>query len=322
MRYTQLRAFHNVALHAGFSRAAEAMNQSQPSLSDQVRKLEQAHDVLLFHRDARQVRLTEAGEDLFRMTRQFFEMEEQIGEQLDRSRAAIAGNLRIIADSALHVTGFVSGFRKAHPRVFVSVHTGNTEDVLRRVRNYEAEVGVVANLVSAPDLDTVDLGSTPIVAIAAKGFLPKALNSLSVEELAEWPLVLREAGSRTRRALEEAASSKGMDLDPVIEVEGREAMREIVASGAGVGFISEAEFGADDRLRTLPITGLDLPMSETLVTLTAMPRALVTKTAMTPSRATLETRIGRIRLRQCCRHQTRLLVCQKAPRQRWKATSM
>ena len=269
MRYSQLRAFHNVALHSGFSRAAVALNQSQPSLSDQVRNLEQTHDVLLFHRDARQVRLTEAGEELFILTRQFFEIEAGIGEYLDRSRAEIAGTLRIIADSALHVTRFVSRYRASHPNVFVSVHTGNTEDVLRGLRNYEAEVGVVANLVPAADLDTVELGSTPIVAIAANGFISKKIKSLPLERLKDHPLIFREVGSRTRRALEEAASKRGIRFDPVIEVEGREAMREIVASGAGIGFISEAELGRDPRVRALLIDGLQLAMVETLVTLKA-----------------------------------------------------
>ncbi len=269
MRYSQLRAFHHVAMNGGFSRAAAALNQSQPSLSDQVRNLEQSHDVLLFHRDARQVRLTEAGEELFILTRQYFEIEAGIGDYLDRSRAEIAGTLRIIADSALHVTGFVSHYRASHPNVFVSVHTGNTEDVLRGLRNYEAEVGVVANLVPAADLDTVELGSAPIVAIAEKGYVSKNIKSLSLEGLKSYPLIFREVGSRTRRALEQAAAKRGIRYDPVIEVEGREAMREIVASGAGIGFISEAELGNDTRVRALPIDGLRLAMSETLVTLKA-----------------------------------------------------
>ena len=226
MRYSQLRAFHNVALHGGFSRAAVALNQSQPSLSDQVRNLEQSHDVLLFHRDARQIRLTGAGEELFVLTMRFFEMEAGIGEYLDHSRAEITGTLRIIADSALHVTGFVSRYRASHRNVFVSVHTGNTEQVLRGLRNYEAEIGVVANLVPAADLDTIELGSTPIVAIAASGYLKKSIRRLSLEGLKDHPLIFREVGSRTRRALEEAASERQIRFEPVIEVEGREAMRD------------------------------------------------------------------------------------------------
>ena len=64
MRYVQLRAFHNVAIHGGFSRAAEALFLTQPAISDQIRKLEEQYDVLLFNRHKKQVKLTTAGEAL------------------------------------------------------------------------------------------------------------------------------------------------------------------------------------------------------------------------------------------------------------------
>ena len=268
MRYTQLRAFHHVALHAGFSRAAEALNQTQPSVSDQVRRLEQAHDTLLFYRERRQVRLTKAGEELFRLTREYFEVEDRIGGFLNQRQGAIAGKLRIVADSVLHITGAVGHFRATYPRVFVSIHTGNTAEVLRQLRDYDAEIGVVGNIDPAPDLDLVDLGHSPIVAIARNGYLPDD-SAIRFGELADHPLVFREQGSRTRANLEDVARLNKVRLSPVIEVAGREAMREVVAAGAGIGFVSEAEFGHDSRLTLLPIKGMGLEMSESLVTLKA-----------------------------------------------------
>ena len=269
MNYTQLRAFHQVALRGGFSRAAEAMNQTQPSVSDQVRRLEQAHDTLLFHRESRQVRLTEAGEGLFRLTHEFFEVEERIADYMDRNRAAIQGTLRIVADSALHITDPVSRFRRAHPKVFVSISSGNTEDVLSRLRTYDAEIGVVGNISPAPDLDLVDLGHSPIVVIAQKGYLPRNTRSLRLPDLTAHPLIFREHGSRTRAGLETEAARQGVKLVPAIEVEGREALREVVASGAGIGFVSEAEFGHDRRLQMVPLQGSAAGMSEAIVTLSA-----------------------------------------------------
>ncbi|MEX0286587.1 MAG: LysR substrate-binding domain-containing protein [Paracoccaceae bacterium] len=267
MRYTQLRAFHYVALHGGFSRAAEVLNQTQPSLSDQVRKLEQSYDTLLFTRESRQVKLTEAGEGLLRLTSAFFETEDQIAAYLGRAGAAMSDRLRIVADSAIHVAGAVQQFRHSHPQVSVEIRTGNTERVLHALRNYEAEIGVVGNVTEAPDLETVDLGSTPIVALVS--------NSVSVSDgvrfadLAYHNLILRETGSKTRAALEAEAARRKVKLAPVIVVEGREAMREMVAAGVGIGFVSVAEAGQDDRLRQVPILDVDLKMSETLVTLTA-----------------------------------------------------
>ncbi|MEL7151618.1 MAG: LysR substrate-binding domain-containing protein [Pseudomonadota bacterium] len=269
MRYTQLRAFHHVALAGGFSRAADALNQSQPSISDQVRRLEEAHDTLLFERDTRHVRLTEAGEGLFRLTRRFFEVEGEIADFLDQNRAALSGQLRIVADSAVHITPAVGRFRVAHPGVTVSLWTGNTEDVLARLRRYEAEIGVVGNLGKSADLDRIELGHTPIIAIAARGMIPGNVSQLSFDDLPRWPLIFREPGSRTRARIEAAAEQLGVTLSPAIQVEGREAMREVVATGAGIGFLSDAEFGHDTRLRKLDLTGVDLGMSETVVTLTA-----------------------------------------------------
>ena len=269
MRYSQLRAFHNVALEGGFSRAAKALNQTQPSLSDQVRTLERDHDTLLFHRDKRQVKLTEAGRGLLLLTRQYFETEASIKEYLFQSRAEVAGTLRVFADSAMHVMPAIGRFRVAHPKVFVSLRTANTVEVLRQLRNYGADIGVVANLLPASDLDVIELGSTPIIGIAARGLLPSGIETMAFEKLPRWPLIFREQGSRTRRILEEEAARRNVALNPVIEVDGREALREVVASGAGIGFVSEAEFGHDDRLVRVPIQGIELGMTEALVTLKA-----------------------------------------------------
>lgn len=267
MRHSQLRAFHHVALHGGFSRAAEVLHQTQPSISEQVRRLEQAYDVLLFRRDRKQVDLTAQGAALFRLTRRYFEAEEAIAAQLTASRAAISGTLRIIADSAHHITGALRAFRSAHPEVFISLRSGNSDQVLAALRNYDAEIGVLGSLDAAPDLDMIDLGATPILAVAARASLPVGTAALSLDQLAGHPVILREKGSRTRAAIEAAARQRNVRLTAVIEAEGREAMREVVASGAGIGFVSEAEFGNDSRLIKLPLEQGRLRMTETLVVL-------------------------------------------------------
>ncbi len=280
MRYSQLKAFHCVALYGGFSRAAEAIFQTQPALSEQVRRLEQDYDVLLFHRERKRVRLTEAGKNLFVFTKRYFEVEQHIEEYLSETRSAVDGTLRIIADSAHHITGTLSRFRVSHPNVFVSVRTGNTDEVMSELRAYNAEIGVVGSMDPGGEFETLDLGSTPIVAFAAKGYLPKGKDTMSLGELAERPLVFREKGSKTRQKLEEEAARQKVDLRPAIEVEGREAMREVVASGNGIGFVSEAEFGNDKRLAKIRIRDADLQMSETLVYMSARRYVRIIRTFM------------------------------------------
>ncbi len=265
MRYSQLKAFHHVALLGGFSRAAEALFLTQPAISEQVRKLEQEHDVLLFFRERKRIRLTEAGELLFRLTKQFFEIEQQISEYMSETSAITDGSLRIIADSAHHVTDILGKFQKRYPAVVVSLRSGNTEEILEGLRSYSAEIGVVGGLSRGREMETLDLGSSEIVAFAAKGYFARGKTSISLAELSTLPLIFREVGSKTRQKLEDAASAKGVPLLATIVAEGREAVREVVASGAGVGFVSLAEYGHDDRLIKLTLQDVSIHMSETMV---------------------------------------------------------
>ena len=265
MRFSQLKAFHSVALHGGFSSAAEAVFITQPALSEHVKRLEQDHDVLLFRRERRQVHLTLTGEQLFALTKRLFEVEREVEEFLSASRSVIDGTLRIICDSATHVTDHVGAFRDRHPEVFISMRTGNTAEMLSELRAYNAEIGVVGDIGLSNDFVSIDLGSTPIVAIVSRGSALARRRSVSLRELARLPLVFREPGSRTRQKIEDEARRQKIRLAPAIEVEGREALREMVASGIGTGFISQAEFGNDSRLASLPLDDTDVRMSESLV---------------------------------------------------------
>jgi len=286
MRHSQIKAFHHVALLGGFSRAAQAMNLTQPAISEQVRKLEQDHDILLFTRAHKRVTLTPAGEDLFRLSKQYFSTEAQIAEFLNEARSAVSGTLRIIADSAHHVTAILTRFRKRYPQVNVSLRTGNTGEVLNALRSYDADIGVAGSLSPGRDMDIVNLGATEITGFAARGLLPLGTRSLSLQDLGNWPLIFRESGSKTRQKLEEQALKQGITLTPAIEAEGRETVRELVASGAGIGFVSMAEFGHDTRLVRLPLSDIGITMSETIACLGQRRDVKVIRAFMTMARAT------------------------------------
>ena len=265
MSYSQLKAFHSVALYGGFSRAAEKVFLTQPALSEHVRRLEQGHDVLLFRREKKRVYLTETGTRLFDLTKRLFEAEDQINDFLTDSSAAVEGELRIIVDSACHISEILGHFQAAYPDVFISMRTSNTDDMIAQLRAYNSEIAIAGSIDTGGDLIEINLGSAPIIVIAAKGYLPQSKKSLSFAELSELPIVFREQGSKTRQLLETEAQRRKISLIPAMEVEGREAMRDIVASGAGIGFISEAEFSNDHRLTGFSINDAELRMQESLL---------------------------------------------------------
>lgn len=267
MRYVQLRAFHHVAIHGGFSRAANELLLTQPAISDQVRKLEEEYDVLLFSRQRKQVVLTPAGEQLLAITRRMFETETQAMELLSESRALRAGRLSIMADAVHHILPVLSAFRERYPGVRVVLRAGNTETIGRALASYEADIGVIGDMPPARDTESLRLNSSTILACVARGHPLAAAGTVPLASLVQYPLVGREQGSKTRKKVEEAAEAQGIDLTFAIETEGREAMREIVAMGLGVGFVSEAEFGHDARLARLAIAGPPMTMDEVMLCL-------------------------------------------------------
>lgn len=267
MRYVQLRAFHYVATCGGFSRAAEELCLTQPAISDQVRKLEEEYDILLFNRQRKQASLTGAGGQLLTITRRLFDCEQQAHELLAESRALRTGTLRIVADAAYHLLGIIGSFRARHPGVRIIMRAGNTETVIRDLYSYDADIGVLGEIPKGRDFEIVRLNSTPIIAFASVDHPASRKASLTFADLANLPLVLRERGSKTRRKLEEGAAAAGVSLQATIEAEGREAVREIVAAGVGVGVVSQAEFGHDVRLLQIPIEGPPMLMEEALICL-------------------------------------------------------
>lgn len=267
MRYVQLRAFHHVAVSGGFSRAATALGLTQPAISDQVRKLEEEYDVILFNRHKKQVSLTSAGQRLLEISRRMFEVEKQAQELLSESRALRLESLRVVADSAHHMLHILGRFRDRYPGVAMVVSAGNSEEVIAQLYDYEAEVGILGEMPKGRDFETIKLSSTPLIAFVSSEHPLGKRKSVSLAALCEQSLVLRERGSKTRQSFEAAVRARGLTLTPAIEAEGREAVREIVATGGGVGVVSAAEFGQDPRLVPLRLSDCELLMDEALVCL-------------------------------------------------------
>ena len=267
MRYVQLRAFHHVATCGGFSRAAEALSLSQPAVSDQVRKLEEEYDVLLFNREKRRVVLTSAGQRLLAVTQRLFEAERQAAELLAETRALRSGRLRVIADSAHHLLHVLGRFRQQHPRIEIVITSGNSEEVATALHAYEAELGVLGEIPPSGEFEVVPLGASPLIAFVERDHPLAVRGGMPLAEIVAAPLVLRERGSKTRRDFEAAAAERGLAVRAAIEAQGREAVRELVAAGSGVGIVSQAEFGRDDRLVAIEIADCRIIMDEALICL-------------------------------------------------------
>ncbi|MCA3556267.1 LysR substrate-binding domain-containing protein [Aestuariivirga sp.] len=267
MRHAQLKAFHAVAVHGGFSRAAEALGLTQPAVSDHVRKLEETYGVQLFTRAPSGVALTGMGRKLFAIAERQFEAEAQALELLSRGKTLEEGQLTIGADAAVHILPELARFRLRHPRLSVRLVTGNSAQLVRRLEDFSIDIAITAGRPAEPGFLAKKLRSDRLVAVVQRSSRLAKLREMPFAQLVKLPLILREEGSMTRSLLLEEARRRGLALSGAIEIESREAAREAAAQGLGLAIMSQGELVPDGRLAALAIPDWTTEMEEWMICL-------------------------------------------------------
>ena len=132
MRHTQLRSFHAVAQSGSFTAAARELGVSQPTITTQVKSLEDEFGVELFVRRGRRIELTETGGGLLDITRRLFADEKEAADYLNETRELKTGHLRVGAVGPYHVTDMLAAFNARYPGLYVSVTVGNSRQTVAR----------------------------------------------------------------------------------------------------------------------------------------------------------------------------------------------
>lgn len=277
INHAQLRAFHAVATEGGFTKAARLLNVTQPTLSQEVKALEEAHGVLLFDRTRRSVALTELGRTLFAVTRRLFAAEQEALELLAGVRHLEGGTLAVGADGPFHAVPLLADFTRRHPGPTVTLSVGNSQTLLQGLLDTRIDVAVLADVPGDSRLYIVPLRRDPVMALVPRGHRLARCRAVTLAELAAERLVLREPGSMTRRLVERAFAAADLAPATPLEIESREAVVEAVAAGLGIGFVSAAEFAQDPRLALLPFAGVTVEMDEYVVCLRERRRLAVVR---------------------------------------------
>jgi aminoethylphosphonate catabolism LysR family transcriptional regulator len=269
--HAHLRSFHAVATHGSFTRASEMLNITQPTLSGQVKELEERYGTRLFIRHGRRIELTDIGKSAFSITRLIFRHEEEVEHLLQSARALTSGQLRVGADSPYIATPLLAQFQRLYPGIQISIQYGNSQQLMAWIVSRSCDVAFRPNIPQEDErLYSIPLPPGKLVVFVNQDHDWAERRSVKIEELVTQRIVLREKGSRTRSIFEEAVSRAGHLLPDVMEISGREGVREAVAAGFGVGIVAENELVADSRLRALPVSNAELAHAEYVVCLQEM----------------------------------------------------
>ncbi|WP_107852295.1 LysR substrate-binding domain-containing protein [Oceanimonas marisflavi] len=267
MNYAQLRAFHAVASQGSYTKAAESLHVTQPTLSDHVKSLEARYGVKLFKRHGRGVVLTGLGRALLEITRRQSYLEAEAEQLLSRAQGLISGRISVVADSPYLVVPLLGEFYRRYPDISLSVQFGNSERVLNDLYDMRADIGVMPEYIEDNRLHALPYRKDQIVVLVPKGHEWGRRSSIHFSELDGQQLIQRERGSNTWAIFEQAMRRHDIRPGKLLEIGSREGMREAVAAGLGIGVIGASEVGNDNRLHALSIRDAVLNVTEYFVCL-------------------------------------------------------
>lgn len=260
MDFHQLRVFIEVARQKSFSRAAESIFLTQPTVSAHIKALENEIGTPLLDRSQRELQLTEAGNILFQYAQQLLGIKEKALSSIQAEYQIIQGQLEIAASSvpgAYLLPGLMLSFRQQYPEVTFSVLLRDTKQVLQSVNDFTYDLGFVGEPVQRDGLEQVKLIDDELVLIAAPQtpFPVKSpaepgspaeppgslLPEIEISSCLDMPFLMREPGSATRMVFEKALKkryNKNVRFKVIAYLESQEAIKEAVKAGLGLTVIS------------------------------------------------------------------------------------
>ena len=262
MNHSQLRAFHAVASEGSFTKASAVLNVVQPTVSAHVKALEEHYGVTLFHRTSRKIEITEFGQRLLDITQRYFAVETQAKQLLTSATGLKVGRLRVGADSPYCIVPLLAQFTRKFPKVTKSVFLGNSGAVLENILSAKSDIGILPQVEQDERLHIVPYLQDRLVFFVAQDHTWSKRKRIRLHDLREQTVITRESGSTTRAVFEQTLAKHDIQLTDTFEMGSREAVREAVAAGMGVGFVGESEFGHDSRLHKLSVSGADLKVIE------------------------------------------------------------
>ena len=237
----QLRTFKAVADLNSFSLAAHQLRLSQPSVSYQVKELEEAFGLPLLDRLGKRVHLTEAGSVLYSYARRTLDVLDEAALALEEMRGIKRGKLRVGASTTVGIyllPAALGAFKKLHPGLVISLEIGTRARVQEQVLRNELDLAVVGPALKDPDLVILPFISDELVVIAPAGHKLAGRRGLALKQLEDQPFVMREPASGSRWSLEKAARKAGAKLNVAMELGSNGAIKHAVASGLGLAVVS------------------------------------------------------------------------------------
>ncbi|CAM3115768.1 selenium metabolism-associated LysR family transcriptional regulator [Filibacter tadaridae] len=257
MNYERLKTFIAVAEKKSFSEAAKILYVTQPTITSQVKALEEELNTKLFERTTKKVAMTQSAHVLLNYAKEIVRLSDSAKKEILQMENTINGDLSVGCSLTIGeyiLPTFLKRFIDSYPLIQMSVKIANSNAIVENLKDQLIDVGIIETLIEDPQIILEPIFEDELILIAAPDYFSTNEPKVSLNQLKETPLIVREKGSGTRAVMDNYLKKAGLsvnDLTIVMELGSTEAIKTAVESGLGVSFISKSAIKKELKLKLL-----------------------------------------------------------------------
>ncbi len=239
--YDALKTFIAVVEEQNFTRAAEKLSISQPSVSVHVKNLEMEFQTQLFIRSPKTLKITPSGEILYDRAKQMVQIYENTKRDIYEQQHTIKGNLNIAASFTIGeyiIPPLLVDLYNEYPNLNFTVTIGNTNEVVKLVQLFHADIGLIEGNTEEKDVIVKPFMEDELTIIAPPTHPLKDKKKLLIDDLQNETWISREPGSGTREYVEHVIRTNGLQVNDLITISSNQGVKETVINGLGISALS------------------------------------------------------------------------------------
>ena len=259
----QLKVYESVARNLSFTRAAEELYLTQPTVSIQVKQLTEIVGQPLIEQVGKKIYLTDAGRELHKVCREILENLSRYEMFISDLKGVKTGKLRLaaITTAKYFVPRVLGQFCERYPGIDVSLKVTNRESVLQRITENLDDIYILGTPPENMDIHVEPFLENPLIALASSSHILAKEKNISPMRLAEEKFIIREPGSGIRLSTEQFFAEHGLKLKVRMELGSNEAIKQAVAGGLGIAVLSAHAMALDrnsEELAYLDVEGFPI----------------------------------------------------------------
>jgi LysR family transcriptional regulator, low CO2-responsive transcriptional regulator len=255
----QLQILEAIARHGSFTRAAEELELTQPTVSQQIKRLTQIIGMPLFEQLGKQIYLTAAGKEVLAASAIISDKFAELEIAIDELKGLKQGRINLVASTTAKyfVPRLLGTFHRKHADIELALHITNQEGVLARLARNQDDLYFTGRPPSDLDIELRPILENPLVVVAPSNHPLAGKPNIALKQLATEPFIFREAGSGTRSVVEHFLAENRVVVDVVIELSSNEAIKQAIAGGLGISVLSQHSLDLETQNGLLTILNVE-----------------------------------------------------------------